>query len=321
MACSAQVGESSDRGAGSVLVIDPAFDAIVPPDANIEKLHGGFVFVEGPVWVDADGGGYLLFSDIPANVVYKWTPAGELTRFVDPVTEEGSTVGGEGGSNGLTLDAEGRLILCEHGNRRLARLEDDGTRVTLADYYDGKRLNSPNDAVLHSDGSLYFTDPPFGLPKQNYNPAKELPFSGIFRLRTDGSLELLERGLSAPNGIALSPDEKTLYVANSDAEQKVWMAYDVENDGTLGTGRVFFDASAATEPGVPDGMKVDRAGNVYATGPGGVWVFSPEGRHLGTIRPDEIPANVGWGDDGRTLYMTAHTALYRIRLNAEGVRP
>ena len=320
-ACSGEVGRSLDRGAGSILVIEPAFEAIVPADAIIEKLHGGFVLTEGPLWIDAEEGGHLLFSDIPANVVYKWTPAGSLTRFIDPVTEEDSTTGGEGGANGLALDAEGRLILCEHGNRRLARLEDDGSRTTLAEHFAGRRLNSPNDAVLHSNGSLYFTDPPFGLPRLGDDPARELPFSGIYRLRTDGSVELLERELAFPNGIALSPDEKTLYVSSSAYDAKLWMAYDLDDDGSLGPGRIFFDASDITGPGTPDGMKVDREGNVYATGPGGVLVITPEGQHIGSIRPEEIPANVGWGEDGRTLFMTAETGLYRIRLNAEGVRP
>ena len=306
-----------DTGAGSVSRVDPAIDAIVPADARIEKLHDGFVFTEGPVWV-RQGGPYLLFSDVRDNAIYKWTPDGEVTDFLKPVFDgEGSSVG----SNGLTLDAEGRLILMEHGNRQVTRIEPDGTHTVLADRYEGSRLNSPNDAAYKSDGWLYFTDPPYGLPQGDEDPAKELDFSGIYRLSPTGDLELLNREQSRPNGIAFSPDETTLYVANSDAARKVWMAYDVLEDGTLGSGRIFFDVTSETAPGSPDGLKVDHEGHVFATGPGGVWIFDPTGKHLGTIQPDEVPANVAWGDDGRTLYMTARTGLYRIALTTQGVMP
>ncbi|MCS7316367.1 MAG: SMP-30/gluconolactonase/LRE family protein, partial [Bryobacteraceae bacterium] len=182
-------------------------------------------------------------------------------------------------------------------------------------------LNSPNDAVFRSDGSLYFTDPPYGLPKQDQDPAKELPFCGIYRL-ADGKLQLLSKELTRPNGLAFSPDEKYLYVANSDAKRKIWMRFEVRPDGTLGASSVFYDVTNETAPGLPDGLKADRKGNVYATGPGGVWIFSPEGKHLGTIEPPEVPANCAWGDaDARTLYMTARSSIYRIRLNIPGIRP
>ena len=306
-----------DTGAGSISRVDPAIDAIVPVEARIEKLSDGFIFTEGPVWV-RQGGPYLLFSDVRGNVIHKWTPDGELTDFMNPVFDgEGPSVG----SNGLTLDSESRLILMEHGRRQVTRLEPDGTRTVLADRYDGKRLNSPNDGAYRSDGWLYFTDPPYGLPQQDEDPAKELEFSGIYRLGPDGDLELLSREQSRPNGIAFSPDQATLYVANSDSERKLWMAYDVLEDGTLGSGRVFFDVTSETAPGSPDGLKVDRAGHVFATGPGGVWIFDASGTHLGTIQPDEVPANVAWGDDGRTLYMTARTGLYRIALSSQGIMP
>jgi gluconolactonase len=188
----------------------------------------------------------------------------------------------------------------------------------LAEDYDGKRLNSPNDLVYKSDGSLYFTDPPFGLLMQDDDPQKELDFNGIFRLSPDGRLELLARDQTRPKGIAFSPDEKTLYVSNSDPNQKLWMAYDVNDDGSISHGRVLLDVTSEMTSGLPDGLKLDKQGNLFATGPGGVWIFSPQGQHLGTIQPEEVPANVAWGDDGKTLYMTARTGIYRIRLNTEG---
>ena len=309
------------HGAGSIQRMGPAFDEIVPSDYEIEKLHSGFRFTEGPVWV-AENDPYLLFSDIPANAIYRWSSDGKVAEFLKPVSEGEHAQARSGGSNGLTLDSEGRLVLCEHGDRRISRIETDGTRTSLVDHYEGKKLNSPNDAVYRSDGWLYFTDPPYGLAKQDEDSDKELSFNGIYRLSPDGELELLEKGLARPNGIAFSPDEKILYVANSDPASKVWMAYEVKEDGTLGEGRLFFDATSETSEGVPDGLKVDQIGNLYCTGPGGVWVFSPEGEHLGTIRLEELPANVAWGDsDGRTLYMTARTGLYRIRLKIQGIRP
>ena len=309
----------ADAAAGTILRVDPAFGALVPPDARIEKLAGGFVFTEGPVWVRR-GDPHLLFSDLRANAIKTWTPDAGVADFMNPVFE-GDPAGRSVGSNGLTIDADGRLILCEHGNRRVSRIEADGSLTVLADRYDGKRLNSPNDAVYHSSGWLYFTDPPYGLAGQEDDPARELDVNGIYRLSPDGEVELLIGDQSRPNGLGFSPDERTLYVANSDANQKVWFAYDVLDDGRLGPGRVFFDVQSETAPGAADGLTVDRAGNLFATGPGGVWVFSPEGTHLGTIQPDEVPANAAWGDDGGTLYMTARTGLYRIRLTTSGPIP
>jgi gluconolactonase len=306
--------------AGKVVRTDPALDRIVPPGAAIEKLAGGFAFTEGPVWVYD---GYLLFSDIPNNVIHKWTPGGNVTVFRKPSGwhETAEPPGPFMGSNGLTLDRQGRLTICEHGSGRVTRLEKDGKLTVLAAAYDGKRLNSPNDAVYKSDGSLYFTDPPYGLAKQDDDPRKELKFNGIYRLAA-GRLHLLTKEQTRPNGLAFSPDEKHLYVANSDPARKVWMRYDVQPDGAIANGKVFFDVTARTEEGLPDGVKVDRNGNLYGTGPGGIWILSPEGNHLGTIQPDEVPANCAFGDkDGKTLYMTARKGLYRIRLNIEGVRP
>ncbi len=311
------VSQTSAAGAGTLLRIDPAMDALVPANARIEKLSGGFAFTEGPVWHRRFG--HLMFSDLRSNAIHIWDDAEGLSTFMQPVFEgeiETSSVG----SNGLNIDSQGRLILMEHGNRRVSRMEN-GNTVVLADNYQGKRLNSPNDSAYRSDGWLYFTDPPYGLAGLEDDPARELDFNGIYRLSPDGELELLESGQTRPNGIAFSPDERTLYVANSDAENKVWMAYVVRDDGTLGTGRVFFDINDQNETGAADGLKVDVDGNLFATGPGGVWIFDANGKHLGTIKPNEVPANVAWGDDGRTLYMTARSGLYRIRLSTSGKIP
>ena len=311
---------TANPGAGTILRVDPAFDALVPPDATIEKLADGFEFIEGPVWV-RQGEGHLLFSDIPANAIKKWSTSEGVTDFMNPVYDGDPGARTQVGSNGLLIDGEGRLILCEHGNRRVSRIEADGSLTVLVDRYDGKRLNSPNDGVFHSNGWLYFTDPPYGLAGQDDDPTKELDFNGIFRLSPEGEIELLVSDQTRPNGLGFSADERTLYVANSDGNQKVWFAYDVLEDGTLGPGRVFFDVNAESAPGAADGMTIDRNGNLFATGPGGVWVISPDGRHLGSIRPDEVPANAAWGDDGSTLYMTARTGLYRIRLTTGGPIP
>jgi gluconolactonase len=311
------VSQTSAAGAGTLLRIDPAMDALVPANARIEKLSGGFAFTEGPVWHRRFG--HLMFSDLRSNAIHIWDDAEGLSTFMQPVFE-GESETSSVGSNGLNIDSQGRLILMEHGNRRVSRMEN-GNTVVLADNYQGKRLNSPNDSAYRSDGWLYFTDPPYGLAGLEDDPARELDFNGIYRLSPDGELELLESGQTRPNGIAFSPDERTLYVANSDAENKVWMAYVVRDDGTLGTGRVFFDVNDQNETGAADGLKVDVDGNLFATGPGGVWIFDANGKHLGTIKPDEVPANVAWGDDGSTLYMTARSGLYRIRLSTSGKIP
>ena len=311
----------ADHGAGTVVKLDPALDAIVPADYKIEKLSGGFMFTEGPLW-RTEGGPHLLFSDVRGNAIYKWDAvSGEVSDFRKPVFEGEYEEGRYIGSNGLTRDPQGRLIICEHGNRRVLRIEKDNAETVIAERYNGKRLNSPNDIVYKSDGWAYFTDPPYGLAGLDDDPAKELDFNGIYRLSPDGKLELLNDKQTRPNGLGFSPDEKTLYVANSDAALKVWMAYGVNDDGTLDEGRVFADATSETAEGLPDGLKLDKQRNLYLTGPGGVWIYNPEGKHLGSIQPEEVPANVAWGDDGKTLYMTARTGLYRIALNAEGTLP
>ena len=305
---------------------DPAFDRIVPNDAKIEKLAGGFQFTEGPIWVPKsdESDGYLLFSDPNNNVIYRWTQDGQVSIYMTKSGYRVVDIGeyGQPGSNGLTLDREGRLTINQHGNRRVVRLEKNGQLTVLADRYQGKRLNSPNDLVYKSDGALYFTDPPFGLPKFFDDPRKELPYSGVFRVSPDGKVQLVSTDLKGPNGIAFSPDEKYLYVGNWDTAKKVVMRYTVEPDGGLSHGQVFFDMTGTPGEDALDGMKVDVEGNLYVSGPGGVWILSPERKHLGTITGPEHPHNFAWGgDDGKTLYLCAQTGLYRIRLNIEGIRP
>ncbi len=300
---------------------DAALDAIVTPGTKIEKLAGGFLFTEGPVWVRE--GGYLLFSDPNNNLIYRWSPDDGVSIYRTHSGYTGMDIGeyGQPGSNGLTLDQQGRLTINEHGNRRVTRLEKNGQLVVLADKYQGKRLNSPNDLVYRSDGALYFTDPPFGLPKFFDDSRKELAFSGVFCL-INGELKLVSTDLTGPNGLAFSPDEKYLYVDDWDAKRKVVMRYEVQSSGTLANGKVFFDATSEPGEDAWDGMKIDQQGNLYLAGPGGLWIVSPEGKHLGTIAGPENPHNIAWGDeDSKTLYLCAKSGLYRIRLNIPGIRP
>jgi gluconolactonase len=304
---------------GQIERLDPRFDKLIPKDAAIEKLAEGFKWTEGPVWMG--DGKYLLFSDIPNNAVMKWTEADGISTFLKPSGYTGETPrGGEPGSNGLLLDSAGRLVLCQHGDRQIARREKDGRWTVLVDRYDGKRLNSPNDACFKSNGDLYFTDPPYGLAKGPDDPARELDFCGVYRVAADGKVTLLTKGMTRPNGIAFSPDEKTLYVAQSDPRKAVWMAFPVKDDGTLGPGKVLFDATPFTKTlkGLPDGMKVDRAGNLFATGPGGVNVFSSDGTLLGRLNTGVPTANCCFGDDGSVLYITANQWLCRIKTSTRG---
>jgi gluconolactonase len=306
---------------GTIERLDPRFDKIVPPDARVERIADGFDWSEGPVWDRA--GKFLLFSDVPLNTVFKWQEGKGVSVFLKPSGYTSPAPrGGEPGSNGLLIDRQGRLILCQHGDRRVARLEADGRFTTLADRHMGKRFNSPNDGVFKSNGDLYFTDPPYGLLKLNADPAKELPWNGVYRVAAgDGAVTLLSKEMTFPNGIAFAPDEKTLYVANSDRDKAIWMAFPVNDDGTLGSGRVFADvtSSAPTKKGLPDGMKVDAAGNLFASGPGGVLVFAPDGTHLGTFNTGEATANCGWGEDGSVLYITADMYIGRVRLTTKGL--
>lgn len=278
--------------------------SIVLDESKLERIATGFKFTEGPVWNASED--FLLFSDIPANRIYKWPGNGEVDVFREP----------SGNSNGLTYDKEGRLIICEHGTRRLSRIELDGTYTILADGFRGKRLNSPNDVVVKSDGTIYFTDPPYGIRPEE----QELPFQGVFHLDPDsGELNLVVADFDRPNGLAFSPDEETLYIADSSSRRHV-RAFDVRPDGALSGGRVFAEIRSEL-PGNPDGMKVDVEGNLYVAAAGGVWIFSEDGDHLGVIRTPETPANCAWGgEDWRTLFITARASLYRIRLGIPGVK-
>lgn len=306
---------------GRIVRDDPRLEKLVPKGARIEVLASGFQWSEGPVWVPEDGG-YLLFSDIPRNAIMKWKQGEGVSLFMKPAGYTGvADYGRQAGSNGLLLDPQGRLVLCEHGDRRISRLEKDGGKMTLVDSYKGKRLNSPNDAVYSAAGDLYFTDPPYGLPQGFDDPRRQLAFCGVYRLSRRGELTLLTDKMTRPNGIALSPDQKTLYVAQSDPKRAVWMAFELKKDGTLGQGRVLYDATPLVGklPGVPDGMTVDQQGNLFASGPGGVHVIAPDGTHLGLIETGHRTANCTWGDDGSVLYITAHMYLCRIKLTTKGL--
>jgi gluconolactonase len=303
----------------SIEKLDPDLDHLIDPKAQVEKLAVGFTWSEGPVWKD----GGLLFSDVPENTMYRWKegqtgaevfmkPSGMLTP------REGFR---EQGSNGLGVDAQGRLVICQHGERRLARVETDGKQTTIADRFQGKRFNSPNDVALRDNGDLYFTDPPYGLDGLNNSPLKELAFNGVYRVTPSGEVSLVVSDLTFPNGIAFSPDYKTLYVAISDPKGCRIMAYGVQADGSVKDARVFFDGQPlvnSQRPGLFDGLKVDVEGNVFATGPGGVLVISPKGKHLGTIRTGVPTGNCAWGDDGSVLYITADATLCRIHTQTRG---
>ncbi len=300
--------------------LDPRFDRLVPPGTILEKIVDHHGWAEGPVWVR--DGGYLLFSDVVQNAIYRWKEGEGETVFLRPSGYTGSAPfsGPEPGSNGLALDPMGRMVFCRHGDRSISRREVDGRVTTLVDHFEGKRINSPNDLVFKSNGDLYFTDPPFGLPRTFDDPGKELPFQGVYRLTRDGQLTLLTKELSAPNGIAFSPDERTLYVSNADRQRLVWMAFAVNPDGLLGRGRVLYDGtkSLAGRRGTADGMKVDAQGNVFGAGPGGVYVFAPDGTMLGWFDFGGNVGNVAWGEDGSTLFIAANAAVYRVSLATRG---
>ena len=277
---------------------------LVDSEAQVEQIGTGCVFTEGPIW-NAEGD-FLLFSDIPANQMKKWSPDSGITTFRQP----------SGKSNGLTYDKQKHLIACEHANRRVSRTEPDGTVTTIASHYEEKKLNSPNDVVVKSDGNIYFTDPPYGLTAMYGEEGRqELDFQGVYRL-SGQELTLLVEDFDRPNGLCFSPDESILYI--DDTARMHVRAFDVQPDGTLANGRIF--AEEEGENGVPDGMKVDQQGNVYLTGPDGIWIFDPAGTHLGVIQVPEVTANLGWGgDDWKTLFITATSSIYRIQLKVSGI--
>ncbi len=307
---------------GSIERLDPALDRLIPAGAQMEVLAGGFNWSEGPQWLPNEE--MLIFSDVPENRIYQWKEGDTVASvYLAPSGYTGETSrGGEPGSNGLTLDPEGRLVLCQHGDRRVARMDAPlgapaPNFTTLVAEYEGKRFNSPNDLVYDARGNLYFTDPPYGLEGGVDSPLKELDFQGVYRLSADGELSLLVDTLTRPNGIALSPDEGTLYVAVSDPQRAWWVAYDLGEDGSVSNGRILYDATPMVPKakGLPDGMKVRRDGSIWATGPGGVWVFSPEGTHLGTIHTGQATANCGFNAAQDVLYLTADSLLLRLQLN------
>ena len=346
LACAGYQWASSEE-AGAIKKLSPELDRIIPAHAKVERVTSGpeLKWTEGPVWVTK---GFLLFSDVPSSRILKWTPGKPLTTFMQASQSAGKPDGKsiQIGTSGMVLDTRGRLTVAGNARRDIWRLEimdeanldlpgavdPDKARITvLADSYQGKRLNSPHDLVYRSDGALYFTDPPFGLPTQSdKDPAKETPVNGVYRLdeavglRSESQphsnrLELMIKNLPQPSGIAFAPNERYLYVSNS-GPKKLWMRYPSSSSGSLDVGEVFYDASANKEPGVPGGIKVDQNGNVYSAGPGGVWIFSPEGKHLGTIQLPKQVSNITFGDaDGKTLYITAQTSIYRVRVNILGL--
>jgi len=320
VASSASAQKGAKPTTTKIVRLDPRFDRLVPESAVLEKIAEGFTWTEGPVWSRKEG--FLLFSDIPANAIVRWNQDRSTSVFLKPSGYTGTAPyeGPEPGSNGLAFDAAGRLVICEHGDRRVSRLERNGQKTTLADRYEGKRFNSPNDLAIRSNGDVYFTDPPYGLPKTFNDPRKEIGFNGVYRVSPQRVVTLLTRELNAPNGIAFSPDRKILYVGNSEAKRAIWMAYGVKSDGALDTGRIFYDATPWTKDarGVPDGMKVDTRGNLFATVPGGLHVFAPDGTHLGYFSFDASVSNCAFGDDGSTLYMTVSSTVYRIALRTKG---
>lgn len=314
--------KESSKTIGSIERLDPALDAIVNDDAKLEILAEGYKWSEGPVWVASHK--MLLYSDVPSNTIYKWTAENGAEAFLTPSGYTGSepSQSREPGSNGLTLDTNGKLILCQHGDRRVARLEasfDDPkpTYTSLADKYEGKRFNSPNDVAVRSNGDMFFTDPPYGLPQQENDSSKELPYHGVYKIAADGKVTLLVDSLTRPNGIAFLPDEKTFIVANSDPGKAIWYAFDLDENDSVTNARIFYDATSMVNEenkGLPDGLRVTKGGNVFATGPGGIWIFDSQAKLLGKIRIPEPTANCAFDDTEQTLYTTSNMYLCRIKL-------
>jgi gluconolactonase len=299
--------------------LDDSLASLIDLDAKIEVISDGHQWSEGPVWNKS--GNFLLWSDVPRNKISKWDPeTGKTSIFMDPSGYDGpKTEWGEPGSNGLMMDSKGKLIVCDHGNRRVYRLEDDGTKTTICDRFNGKKFNSPNDLIIHSNGDIYFTDPPYGLKDK---AAREIEWHGVYRVKPDGTVTLLTKEMSRPNGIGLSPDEKTLYVAQSDNENAIFKSWPINEDGTLGSGKVLLDAMPWVrkgDQGMPDGMAVDTQGNIWGTGPGGVMIISPEGKLLGRIMMGKKTANCAFGEDGSTLFMTSSNFICKVKTKVMGL--
>jgi len=322
-ACATAEAPPQRSAIGRLTTFDPSFQDVVATDARIEKIAEGFTWSEGPAWIGA--GGYVLFTDVPENTLYRWSERDGLSVFLTPSGYDCPDLGTlrEPGANGLFAEPSGTVLLADSGTRIVARLDLATKRKTaVASRYGGRRFNSPNDVVRRSDGAVFFTDPPYGLKDLDESPVKELKFNGVYRVDPDGTVHLLDDGLSFPNGIALSPDERTLYVSNSDPARPVWMAYSLDARGAVLDKRVFADASdlvGEASPGLPDGMAVSGDGRIFATGPGGVLVFDADGKRLGRIETGTAVSNCAFGDDGRTLYMSSHTFLARIRVQATGL--
>jgi gluconolactonase len=314
---SCNVAEEKTNSLGSVERIDPAIDGIISSSAELEILSDGYDWSEGPVWVESEK--MLLFSDVPKNTVYKWTEEDSIEVFLKPSGYTGNTNSNsdEEGSNGLALNQDGKLVLCQHGDRRLATLDaplnaPQATFATLASTYDGKKFNSPNDVAIRKNGDYFFTDPPYGLPK---NMTQETPFQGVYKL-SNGTVTLLVDSITKPNGIAFFPGEKTVVIANSDPDKAVWYIYDLAENDSLTNGRIFHDATEAgkSEAGLPDGLKIDKQGNVFATGPGGIWIFNKDAKLIGKIKIPVPTANCAFSADEKTLYITADNYLLRLKM-------
>lgn len=302
---------------GEIERLDPRLDNLIPANGTIDVLAGGFTWTEGPVWIDSEDGGHLLFSDIPRNTIFKWSEASGIETFMRPSGYTGvSYYGLEPGSNGLALDSQGRLNACEHGDRRVSMLSKGGGKITVVDSYEGKRLNSPNDLVFGSNGDIYFTDPPYGLPQRADDPMRELDFCGVYRFSTDGELALLTKELARPNGIGLSPDESSLIVAQSDPSNPIWMKYPILDDKTLGDGVELFNAKAMMGqfPGLPDGLAIHPSGVVFGSGPGGIYILTTDGELLGRILTRQRTSNCTFSSDLKTLYITSDNLLCRLKL-------
>lgn len=314
----AKASKDERQTVGRIERLDSDLDELLDTSEKIEVLETGFQWSEGPVWIKDKG--HLLFSDVPRNKIHKWSPETGHSIFMDPSGYAGKNGEKEPGSNGLMTDAKGRLIVCDHGNRRIYRVEEDGTKTTLADQFEGKRFNSPNDLVIHSNGDIYFTDPPYGLRDES---KREIDFCGVYRLSPDGNVTLMTKELVRPNGIALSPDEKTLYVAQSHSPAPVYMAYAINQDGNADEkGRLLFNSiefAKQGDPGMPDGLCVDVKGNLWATGPGGVLIISPTGKLLGRIMMGKRTANCAFGEDGTTLFITSSDRICRVKTKTKGL--